>query len=468
MTTINISIDGNDCGGKPQANFVKTRYDLKCLPSSTEGQIFLLEAGRQGTFIQKSGTPPVSDTQEGVFIISNSPGFYWERVYDGFLNVMWFGAVGDDTIQCAPAFNGAISVAKFFGKTVFVPAGVYRFNSGLQIDASVTILGEGWQPYKAYPGGTTPATRGGGTWFHVTHTTAPLFDIVRPSGGRCSGVFLRNFGVFQDHPAIGAGWVPTAYPYCIRATAVDDVICEDIMLHGVYAGIQMTGSLTGNQAAGRLRCHRVMGQCFAVGIDIDFSVDVSVLDNIHLWLFWSDNQYVRAWMKANGTAIRSARNDNPKFSNIFAFGYKYGLLMTGNASGVTSRLLANNIGFDDCVRGFYFNSAGAGGTGSFSDCYTAIDPATPTADLFVVDGANFGLRFNALRLSNSQANSVLVTASGCDLRFVNSHFDQWNISLAGHAMISVAAGSSVRIYNSLATQGNGGPNSGGSGTVAFV
>jgi hypothetical protein len=445
---------------------------MKDIPSSALYPIFLGEPGRYGNFMQHAGTPPVSDVQEGVYIISNTPGFYFERIVEHRLNVLWFGAVGDDTVQCSPALNGAVAISKFLGRIIYTPSGTYRTNACVPIDTGVTIEGDGCQPYKLYPGGTTPSTRGNGTWFHITHTTAPLFDIIRPSGGRCSGVSFKNFGMFQDHPTIAAGWVPTTYPFCIRATAVDDVLCEDLMFHGCYAGIQMTGSLGATGAAGRLRCHRIKGQCFSVGIDIDFSADVSVLDDIHLWPFWSDNNDVRKWTRTNGTAIRSARNDNPKFSNIFAFSYRYGLLFTGNASGVTSRFLANNIGFDDCPRGFYVNSAGAATTGSLTDGYVAAKPAAyadePGADLFVVEGINTELRLTNLRLSNSQTNSVYINASGCFVYFANGKFDGWNLSLAGHAAISVAAGSTARLYNNLNTAGNGGGSSGGSGSVTYV
>ncbi len=451
---------------------VQTRTDMKALPTAINRPAFLTENGRQGAFILRSGTPPATDSQEGVYVISSTSGFYWERIVEAGLNVLWFGAVGDDTVQCAPAFNSAVTVAKFLGKKIFAPAGIYRFNAAVTIDASVSIEGEGWQPYKLYPGGTIPSTRGGGTWFHITHTNAPLFNIVRPSGGRCSGVFLKSFGMFQDHPAIGVGWAPTIYDFCIKATSVDDVFCESLYFHGCYRAVQMTGSLS--LPAGRLRCKQILGQVFSLGIDLDFSVDVSVLDDIHFWPFWSDNANVLKWQRTNGTAIRSARNDNAKFSNIFAYGYRTGLLMTGTAGvGVTSRLLANNLGFDDCPRGFHFTSAGAGGTASFSDCYVAANPVAygggePNADLMIVEGINYIIRFSNLRLSNSQANAVFVNAAGCDVMFVNSWFDQWNISGAGFAGINVAAGSNARLSNNRATQGNGSASSGGAGTINFV
>jgi hypothetical protein len=477
MTTVNISINGEDCsvGNTEQPSktyYVETREGLKALSYSVSTPVYLSESGREGTFLLRSGSPPVTDTQEGVYVVSNTAGFYWERVVGDFLSVLWFGAVGDDTTQCALAFNGAVAVAKFSGKRVFAPAGTYKFNAAVTIDAGVTIEGEGWQPYKTYATGTTPSVRGGGTWFHIMHTSAPLFDVVRPTSGRCSGVFLRNFGMLQDHPAIGAGWAPTVYPFCIRGTSVDDLICENLYFHGCYSGIQLTGSLA--LPAGRLRCWQILGQCFNMGIDVDFSADVTVLNNIHLWLFWSDNNDVRKWMRTNGTAIRSARNDNPKFSNIFSFGHRTGLLMTGTAGvGVTSRLLANNIGFDDCPRGFHFTSLGGGGSASFSDCYNAANPAVygggePNADLMVIEGVNYNLRFNALRLSNSQANAVFVNAAGCDVRFVNTWFDTWNISAVGFAGINVAAGSNARLYNNLNTGANGGPGSGGAGSVTYV
>lgn len=452
---------------------VATRTALKAL-ATTPGTAYLTESGREGLFVWKTGnysTHVTNDPSEGVYIKADAVAATsgaWVRSFDGPLVVTWFGAIADDSTQCQPAFQAALNLSMYVlqGRAVYAPAGVYRFNAGLVVDAVTTLYGDVVSAYKAY---ATTGTRGGGTWLHQTHTTSSLITIQRPVGGRCTGTTFHSFGVFQDHAAPGVGWVPTVYPYVILANSVDDVFCRDLVLLNVYQGILMTGSLA--LPAGRLRCQRVMGQAFYVGINVDFSADVTVLDDIHLWLFWSDNTYVRDWMRTNGISIVSARNDNAKFSKIFTFGYRYGILLTGNASGITQRLLCNQMGFDDCPRGFWFDTSADSCSAMFSDCYVVANPATTNADLFACDASSASLQFTNLRLSNSQANGVYVSpgALNSDLRFTQCWIDGWNIAAGGYAAYSIAeASSTIRTYNSRNTSGGGAAASGGPGSFTAV
>ncbi len=92
---------------------VDTRSDLKALPVFFK-TAYLLEAGREGTFVLKAGSPPVTDTQEGVYVVSNTAGYYWERVYAPMRvpSVTAFGAKLDGVTDDSPAIRGALFVCK--------------------------------------------------------------------------------------------------------------------------------------------------------------------------------------------------------------------------------------------------------------------------------------------------------------------------------------------------------------------
>jgi len=120
---------------------VDTRSDLKALPVFFK-TAYLLEAGREGTFVLKAGSPPVTDTQEGVYVVSDTAGYYWERVYAPKVgpDVNMFGADPSGVADSSPAFQGAAN----FGGVIIIPSAPYRLNTTITITKSGTkFLGNG-------------------------------------------------------------------------------------------------------------------------------------------------------------------------------------------------------------------------------------------------------------------------------------------------------------------------------------
>lgn len=117
------------------------RAAIKALPANvlTLGVVHLGEAGREGNFKLKVGAPPVSDTQEGIYIVSNTAGYYWERVYSGYANVRWFGAKLDGATNDSAAIQGALDVAG----NAFVPYTLSGFVAdNIVLGTAKTIIGE--------------------------------------------------------------------------------------------------------------------------------------------------------------------------------------------------------------------------------------------------------------------------------------------------------------------------------------
>lgn len=81
---------GDLVGGVPVE--VATRTALKALSTTNYSAATLTESGREGLFFRRSGSPPSTDTQEGVYVVSDTSGFYWERDWDGMTgHPEWFG-----------------------------------------------------------------------------------------------------------------------------------------------------------------------------------------------------------------------------------------------------------------------------------------------------------------------------------------------------------------------------------------
>ena len=113
-----------DSHGAPS---VATRSGLKALDIAKYATALLTEAGREGLFVLKTGTNPVADARAGVYIVSNTAGYYWERAFEGDIFVEWFGAVGDDTTDNQPAYDAAKAIldATGYGTLRWGP-GVFR------------------------------------------------------------------------------------------------------------------------------------------------------------------------------------------------------------------------------------------------------------------------------------------------------------------------------------------------------
>ena len=82
--------------------FVTTTIaNLPSVSASAGSVVFVTNTGREGQFICRAGTAP-SDPQQGIYVVSNTPNFYWERVWDNINGYPeWFGAVSNTSAAAA-------------------------------------------------------------------------------------------------------------------------------------------------------------------------------------------------------------------------------------------------------------------------------------------------------------------------------------------------------------------------------
>lgn len=108
---------------------------------------FLVTAQPQGIagFFQFDETDTTS-TDNGGTIIVGADSRRWKRVFDGFVNIKWFGAKGDGVSDDTGARNRCFTFTKKFSGTVYVPAGRYRVIGGFDnpIEGeNLSIVGDG-------------------------------------------------------------------------------------------------------------------------------------------------------------------------------------------------------------------------------------------------------------------------------------------------------------------------------------
>ena len=88
-------------------------------------------------FFQYDSTDTASTDNGGTVIVANTNR--WKRVFDGTVNVKWFGAIGDGATDDTMAIQACINS----GANVYVPAGRYNITSDLTCSGNIFIHGDG-------------------------------------------------------------------------------------------------------------------------------------------------------------------------------------------------------------------------------------------------------------------------------------------------------------------------------------
>ena len=74
---------------------------LPGVPPKAGKAVFIQDVWRAGVFICRSGSAP-SDPQNGIYVSSNTSGFYWERLWDGVHGrPEWFGLIPNNSAAAA-------------------------------------------------------------------------------------------------------------------------------------------------------------------------------------------------------------------------------------------------------------------------------------------------------------------------------------------------------------------------------
>lgn len=144
--------------------------------------------------MKPDGTPITdADTVDSpIYIKNETTGLYYERCFEDYVNVAWWGAKADanattgNGFDNTQAFSQAIAVAAMFRKTLYVPqdrdnpTGLYRITSPLNIPAGVSVNMEGTICYDRPANDNSAAIVVGGTTY-VTNQRFYVFRIVKPT-----------------------------------------------------------------------------------------------------------------------------------------------------------------------------------------------------------------------------------------------------------------------------------------------
>lgn len=340
-------------------------------------------------------------------------------------------------------------------RRIYGTDGTFVLSAPVLVDAPIWIDGAGTQPYTSIVAPNN--VRGRGTWFHLAHGGIG-FDV---AGTLLTGAKFSGIGTYRDQPVPGVTtYTPNNHDWDFNTNGVADIDFEDVMLLNATRGIRCLSA-----GQGRINLRNIKGQPLMTGLQIDEAYDVCRIHDVHFWPFWAFNDFVNAYTIANGTGIRTVRNDNPFMSNLFTIFYGVGLDVASSAAGTTNKLKVVNADFDRGATGVRVSANGHVGT--YVNVSAQGEPGLGlTNNGFHVTGANNEIGLVAPDFRVHGSNAVRVEGTGNRIEIVTPKIDAYNQQNAGFPAIEALVGNTITIVGEVAaTNGNGAPKLGGAGRI---
>ncbi|MDB4947003.1 MAG: S-layer protein [Labilithrix sp.] len=240
-----------------------------------------------------------------------------------------YGAKGDGKTDDTAAFQRALDAASSFpatggyrpttpghGGLVFAPAGEYLIAGTLRIPPYVSLVG------------TTPAPASTATpWSrHIGTVLLSTANAGKPDGAPFlamnSSSTLEGITIF--YPNQTDTNPPVAYPWTIRGRELP-ISLVNVTLVNAFRGVDVA-----SVASGRHFFRGVYGQPLETGINVDKSLDVGRLENVHFTPIWhaEATSPALAFQRSAGTGISIERGDWEVLADIELRGYATGILLT--------------------------------------------------------------------------------------------------------------------------------------------
>lgn len=217
-------------------------------------------------------------------------------------NVMDYGAKAGGKTDDTPAFQAAINAAfDDKGGTVFAPKGDYLIAGTIIVRPNVILKGEYSGPAGVH-GTVLLATGGKGQ-------TEGRGCIYMQGASTMTNIAIR----YPEQPADAQEPIP--YPYAITMDGYTRL--EDIFLLNPYQGINTDGA-----HANLIR--NIWGEPLKIGINANHIHDISRIENVHFWPYFTNNKPLRKWVQQNGVAFQFGRSDWQYCTNTFSYGYHTG------------------------------------------------------------------------------------------------------------------------------------------------
>lgn len=394
----------------------------------------------------------------GSTVIVGADGARWKLNHNGSVSLKQAGCLGDEVTDDAPKFRALIAtgIPEIIVDTVEKG---FRLASNVPVPRSITIKGNGVQPYAE---GGPYQSKGPGSWLFFDHMGRGISITTAVSSGFIATVYLEKIGTYRKHTAaINASWTPTGFDFDIAATNAD-VFYKDLMLLNPNKAI-----LHLNGLAGRITIDNVRGQFLSQGIYIENAQDSVRVNNLHDWPFWLADTNITNWTTANKVLFLLHRCDNPLLSNIFTIYTNTGIAIYSNAFGSLSKLKGVNLDFDQTWNWLVIDPAADGVTASF--CNVSIFGPLPNvnAQCALIRGTNARINIVNLHTEAVSNGAMVIEGTGNVVKVIGSHVKNWDRLTSGAAIFNVGTGNVLNVPDVVTTEGTGTAMFTGSGVVKY-
>lgn len=359
---------------------VNNRTALKALAVTRYSAALMLESGRISTFMLVAGSTP-TDAQEGIYVASDTAGYYWERLWDKVnAKAEWFGAVAATNTTPAKSANvTAFHAALDMCPVVLMEANDYYVNETVKHNYANTRLRGAGSKYNGTYG--TQATR-----LIIDNGTQPTIQFGPDSNPGSIGVMQQGvkadgfFATRSVAPSVSAG------SSTILAQFVLEAYFEDIT---AYEG--MTGWVfNGTVSTKAFRCSAQRATAGTGGTDSfkGFHVlgtsGIAAGGNASLSLIYCHADDNRASV-VNGVGFYA----DGKFTDCYWDGCEtvsctVGMEVSGNGAatndyGSNDLIISKSVNDASKVYGIYIHAMGVSGSVNITDAYVGVGAAASSA-----------------------------------------------------------------------------------------
>lgn len=245
-----------------------------------------------------------------------------------FLRVM--PAHGD----AAPTLQRSIGMlCRHGGGVLELGPGTFHVASPLEIPCALRVEGSGWSEAASNP-------HSAGTTISIEQGRAPALTLARGSRGATVRDLAFVEPVQRQTLSVGKSWHPVAMPPVIAIRDVNGVsTLDNIFVEEADRGIASAGG-------GRTVIDGLWGQFFDSAISLDNEQDISRINDVHSWPFFTTDPKVIAYQQDHLATISLGHVDGAFIDNVFAFAARSGIHFVQGEGGVATGIEVGKISCD--------------------------------------------------------------------------------------------------------------------------
>ncbi|WP_250627681.1 hypothetical protein [Pinirhizobacter soli] len=389
--------------------------------------------GDGGDGVYRMDLSDTTSPSDGVLVQVATDGTRYKlEPTNGVVNVRQGGARGNSN---GTPGNGADDTARIQATVtavghgaMYVPAGIYRTTSVINVGAATKIYGDGYTVNRT-GNQTAPNTIGSGSWFYFDHTGIGFYLTTTFAGG-----LFRGIATLRNQPLnLVAGWTPTANDFdFLQNPSTPEWSWEDVMVLNPTKGFSL---------ASRPRLQNVRGQPFQIGVYVDQSTDTGRFESIHFWPYWADNAAVENYQMHNLALYQFLRADNHTLLNCFGIFACWGVRISNGATGTVSKLRITSCDFDSVGYAIIVETAANAATLQIDNVSVQGDLNNQTFGFgLYVQSSNCRVMASVFNAVYCHQGVVRCEGSGNHIQIGNIEGIDWDVAAAGFAGIDIASG----------------------------